>query len=237
MTGIDAMKVSRSGTPSGSVASALNQLRELILNGELPPGLQIRQEEMAGILGISRVPLREVLRVLATEGLLTHRTHQGYFVTRLSPADLKQISQLLDFLETELIRTVRWPDRDEVAQLRELNREFGTAAAAGELATGNRLNREFHVQIFRLSNQEIYLAEAERFWILSDPYRLMHVATTDPAIAVDEHDQLLDALLAQDRALCLRVLTQHRASTSIAALSVLGRAAARQERGRDERIV
>ena len=223
MTGVDDVNEGRSGTPSGTVATALTQLRELILNREFPPGLQIRQEEMARILGISRVPLREVLRVLATEGLLTHRPHQGYFVTRLSPADLKQISQLLDFLETELIRTVRWPDGDEVAQLRDLNREFEAAAAAGELATVNRLNREFHLQIFRLSSQEIYLAEAERFWILSDPYRLMHVATTDPTIAVNEHDQLLDALLAQDRALCLRVLTQHRASTHIAALSVLGR--------------
>ena len=203
--------------PSRSVASVIDQLRAMIINRDLLPGEQIRQEEMARLLGISRVPLREALRVLTTEGLLTHRPHQGYFVTRLSTGDLEQIYDLLEFLETELIRTVRWPGDDELAMLRSINLEIAQAAGHRDVSAVNRLNRELHRRIFQLSPLAIYLAEAEKFWTLSEPYRLLHVATTDTAVATEQHEQLIDALAAHDRALCLRILAQHRRATDIAA--------------------
>lgn len=203
------------------VAGVLARLRDMIINRELLPGQQIRQEEMAQALGISRVPLREALRVLTTEGLLTHRLHQGYFVTRMNVEELSQIDSLLEFLETELIRTVRWPEDDELTQLRALNRRIERAAKDTDIAAVNSLNRELHTRIFRLSPLTLYLAEAERFWTLSEPYRLLHVATTDAAIATGQHDQLIDALAAQDRALCLRVLAQHRRETHVAARAML----------------
>lgn len=204
-----------------SVASVIDRLREMVINRELLPGQQIRQEEMARALGISRVPLREALRVLTTEGLLTHRPHQGYFVTRLSTENLEQIHNLLEFLETELIRTVRWPSSDEVARLRAINGEIAAAAARHDISAVNRLNRALHREIFELSPMAIYLAEAEKFWTVSEPYRLLHVATTDTAIATEEHDQLIDALAAQDRALCLRILAQHRRESQGAALTTI----------------
>ena len=64
--------------------------------------------------------------------------------------------------------------------------------------------------------------EAERFWALSEAYRLLHVATTDAAVAVDQHEQLIDALAGQDRGLTLRVLAAHRQNSSAAALTALG---------------
>lgn len=206
-----------------SVAAVLDRLRAQILEGELVPGEQIRQEDMARRLGISRVPLREALRVLTTEGLLTHRPHQGYSVARLSVDHLRQIHSMLEFLETELIRTVRWPDAEQVADLRAVNTAMGQAARTGDLAAVNRLNRELHQKIFALSALDMYLAEAERFWTLSEPYRLMHVTSTDTAIAVEQHEQLIDALAAHDRVLCLRVLGEHRRETQNAALAMLGR--------------
>jgi DNA-binding GntR family transcriptional regulator len=176
---------------------------------------------MARVLSISRVPLREALRVLTTEGLLTHRPHQGYFVTRMSAEALTQIHSLLEFLETELIRTARWPTEAELAQLRDINRKIGIAARDGDVSAVNRLNRDLHTRIFRLSPLDIYLIEAERFWTLSEPYRLLHVATTDTTIATEQHEQLIDALAAHERALCLRVLAEHRRETQTAALATL----------------
>jgi DNA-binding GntR family transcriptional regulator len=172
-------------------------------------------------LGISRVPLREALRVLTAEGLLTHRPYRGYFVSRISARELDQIYGLLEFLETELIRTVRWPEGDELEQLRAINRDIGRVARDGDLDAVSSVNRALHTRIFRLSLVALYLAEAERLWALAEPYRLLHVATTDAAIAIEQHDQLIDALAAQDRALCLRVLARHRRETRTAALTML----------------
>jgi DNA-binding GntR family transcriptional regulator len=204
-----------------TVAGIVTRLRELVLARELQPGEQIRQEEMARVLGISRVTLREALRVLTTEGLLTHRPNQGYFVTRMSQEDLAQILALLEFLETELLRTARWPTDEEVGELRAINHRLAQAAAKHDYATVNRLNSDLHLRMFRLSPKDIYQVEAERFWTLSEPYRLLHIMTTDAAEIVEEHQQLIDALAAQDRALTLRMMGVHRRHSQDAASSAL----------------
>ena len=204
-----------------TVAGVLVRLRHLVLTRELQPGEQIRQEEMARYLGISRVPLREALRVLTTEGLLTHRPHQGYFVTKMSKEDFAQILGLLEFLEAELLRTARWPTDEEVGELRAINQELARAARDHDLPAVNRSNGDLHRQIFRLSPRTLFQAEWERFWFLSEPYRFLHVATTDAGVALAQHDQLIDALAARDRALALRIMAAHRGDTQAAALGAL----------------
>ena len=203
------------------MSTALERLRGLIVSGEILPGEQIRQESMAAMLGISRVPLREALRVLASEGLLTHRPHQGYFVAKMSIGELEQIHTLLEFLETELIRTARWPGEAELAELRELNRQFAAAAEAQDPTAMNRLNKEFHGRIFDLSPLSVMRAETSRFWTLSDPYRVLHVAITDGRVVAAQHEQIIDAIAAKDRALLLRASAEHRRDTNLAARHTL----------------
>ncbi len=207
------------------MAAVLDQIRGLIVNRELQPGEQIRQEEMARLLGVSRVPLREALRVLASEGLLTHRPHQGYFVTKMSTENLEQIHTLLEFLETELLRTIRWPTDEEVAGLRGLNAEYAKAAEADGALAMSRCNKELHGRIFDLSPLEVIRAEAQRFWTLSEPYRLMHIAAADPRVAIAQHEQIIDALAARDRALSLRASAEHRHEAQMAARNLLLRSA------------
>jgi DNA-binding GntR family transcriptional regulator len=210
------------GAPQArTVAAVLDQIRGLIVNRELQPGEQIRQEEMARILGVSRVPLREALRVLAAEGLLTHRPHQGYFVTKMSTENLEQIHTLLEFLETELLRTARWPADEEVAGLRRINAEYARAAEAGDALAMSARNKDLHERIFDLSPLEVIRAEQRRFWTLSEPYRLMHIATTDPQVTIDQHEQIIDALAARDRALTLRASAEHRHGAQMAARNLL----------------
>ena len=204
-----------------TVASAVATLRRQVLHCELMPGQQIRQDLMATALGVSRVPLREALRVLAGEGLLVHRPNQGYFVAKLSPDEFRQIVFLLEYLETELIRTLRWPTEDELAELRALNAQVLEAARTPDLAGVTDLNRQLHFRVFRLSPQELLLAEAERYWVLAQPYRLLHVASSDMERSARQHDELIDALAARNRGLCLRITTDHRRTTMTVAMGMI----------------
>jgi DNA-binding GntR family transcriptional regulator len=195
----------------------------MVVKGELRPGDQIRQDEMAAALGVSRVPLREALRELASEGLLTHRLHQGYFVAELSTEEFRQIAALLEYLETELIRSARWPTAAEVAELRLLNAKLSRNESSADPTDSNEANREFHFAIFRLSPMKIFVAEAERYWDLTEPFRLLHIATTESDDIQIQHEQLIDALAAQDRGLSIRMMNEHRRSTLTAALAALSK--------------
>src|SRR5258708_12011110 len=85
-----------------AMEQALEHLRAMIVTGELSPGEQIRQQEMADHLGFSRVPLREALNVLADQGLLLHRPHQRYFLANPPPTELAPIRRMLPLLEDDL---------------------------------------------------------------------------------------------------------------------------------------
>ena len=126
---------------------ALQQLRAKVVSGELMPGEQIRQQEMAEELGVSRVPLREALNLLADQGLLIHRPNSGYFVAKRAPNELAQISRILQLLENELLGSIAWPDDACIATLKELNEQMRTVATATDWTPLVRLNREFHLQI------------------------------------------------------------------------------------------
>src|SRR5947207_6600193 len=104
-------------------------LRSAILQGNLSPGEQIRQAEWADRLGISRIPVREALKSLAAEGLLSHDHNRGYFVTRFGPLEMAQIYLMRRLLEAELIRGLDLPRPDHIQRLREL----GQAAARAKM--------------------------------------------------------------------------------------------------------
>lgn len=72
----------------------LTELRRAIVSGQLRPGAAIRQDTLAESLGVSRVPLREALKILEGEGQVTYRPHRGYFVADLSYDDLREVYRI-----------------------------------------------------------------------------------------------------------------------------------------------
>ena len=77
----------------------LRELRLQIASGKLKPGQQVIQDSLAASLGVSRVPLREALKVLEGEGQVTYHPHRGYFVADLSVADLVEVYRIRSILE------------------------------------------------------------------------------------------------------------------------------------------
>ncbi len=204
-----------------AATAAVEALRTRILTGVLSPGEQIRQDDMAAQVGVSRLPLREALRTLSSQGLLTHRPNQGYFVTKLSGTELDQILQLLEFLETCLLATVEWPGADDLADLREINLAMSRAAAAADVDSQMQLNRDFHAAIYAMSTQQLFAQEVDRLSSLAEPYLRLRFTEADAARTVVEHAELIDALEAQDRSRCIAIQNEHRVHFSHALSQLL----------------
>lgn len=205
----------RHGRKPRSVELAIQQIRAKVVSGELHPGEQIRQHEMADELGVSRMPLREALNVLAEQGLLMHRPNAGYFVAKRAPNELAQIRRILELLENELLVSIEWPDPDYLSQLRELNRRMRECAASDHWSPLVALNREFHLKVYSLSPSKLILGEVKRLWGLADLFIAAKMADSQARHrTVEEHEQIIDGLASRDMARCLAAMDMHRASTS-----------------------
>jgi DNA-binding GntR family transcriptional regulator len=210
------------GTTRSSVDNVAAKLVGLITLGEISPGEQLRQEDLAERLNVSRVPVREALHALSELGLLTHERHRGFFVSKRSRSELLQIARLLELIETELIKSLEWPDKTTVNQLKKLNNRMGKLASEPEWIELIDLNQAFHFIIFDLSPLTLIRKEAERLWRLAAPYIIFDLSKeSERAQTVAEHAALIDALVAQDRHRLLEVLNHHRSKTGLPVPSVV----------------
>lgn len=203
----------RNRKAQGAMGRALSQIKDMIVNGELNPGEQIRQEEMALKLAVSRVPLREALNVLADQGLLYHRPHQGYFVTKRDPGQFAQIRRMLHLLENELMATIAWPGPEDLQRLNDLNAQMKSCVDAADTQQLIELNQQFHFAIFSLSPNRLIMDEVTRLWALIEPGMWDKFDTHRQRIqTLLEHERLIQALAEQDRAACVAQMEQHRYS-------------------------
>jgi DNA-binding GntR family transcriptional regulator len=216
---------SQSGDGTTNSAERLQRaLRVRIAQGALSPGEQIRQEEMAREFGVSRVPLREALRALADQGLLEHHHNRGYFVAKRMPEELYQLHSMLDLLETELVKSMDWPTKDEIEDLRSLNRQMAALADRLDWTEMIPLNRKFHLKVFGLTHHRLILREVERLWCMTDVYiagKLASLASRQRTIG--EHEDIIRALMGRDKQAVTTAIAVHRKNVSNNAPSRISR--------------
>jgi DNA-binding GntR family transcriptional regulator len=205
--------------------------------GELGPGEQLRQEDLAEALGVSRVPVREALHALAEQRVLVHLKHRGFFVAKRSPDELTQFARLLELIEDEVVATVRWPDDDVVAELRELNQRMLDVADDYDTTETFTLNRTFHFRIFTLSPLSVMIDELERLWRLAQPYIVSEMVTGDARRhRVEEHQRIIDRLEARDLEGLIEAMRHHRRRGSGRTRPRNGRPSATVPASRDARV-
>lgn len=150
-----------------------DELRTLIVRGTLLPGEHLGQTQLAQRFGRSKVPVREALKLLATEGFLRHDRNRGYFVSPLEIEEARQLYKLRRWIETELLESAQWPDEKTLAGLKAL---FDALDRIDQGADYNKwsdaLARLRHA-LFDLSPQKVLLREATRLWMLTDRYRAL----------------------------------------------------------------
>ncbi|MBN9010445.1 MAG: GntR family transcriptional regulator [Rhizobiales bacterium] len=209
--------------PMTAQEAVLGELRRCLVDGMLRPGDQIRQDALAEELGVSRVPVREAMRILEGEGQIAYTPHRGYFVAELDVEELAEIYRLRDILETEAVRVgfhaLTEADTERMAQSMDEMRE---AAVADNIAALTVSNRTFHFTLFASSGMNRLLRILAQLWDSSDPYRSMYFSNPEHLRIMEaEHEAIWKAVVARDEKLLLRLLEEHRAHAVPALRKVL----------------
>lgn len=191
----------------------LAELRRALGAGELGPGQPIRQEVLAESLGVSRVPLREALKILEGEGQVIHLPHRGYQVAALSLPELLEVYEIRELLESEAAR--RAVDRltdVEIAHVVAAQLDVETASAQGDLLAMTAANRRLHFAILEGSGMTRLVRIVRNLWDSTDAYRSMYYnAAANRQRVEQEHREIVDAVAQRDADRLVRALALHRA--------------------------
>jgi DNA-binding GntR family transcriptional regulator len=187
------------------------RLRDDILSNAYPPDAALPEKTLAEQLSVSRVPVREALRRLASEGLVTLRPRHGAVVKSLSPQEFLDAYRVREALEELAIRlalpNLTQADMDELATLQANMRAF---AATGDAEGFFTANRAFHA-LFIERSENNYLKNI--YYPLMDQMR-RHISSSlglrgGLERSIDEHQAILDAVRAGDAAEAGRLLREH----------------------------
>jgi DNA-binding GntR family transcriptional regulator len=198
--------------PPTTQQAVLHELRGLIRSGRLGPGERIVQDSLAEDLGISRVPLREALKIMQAEGQVTYAAHRGYVVTELSIADLREIHRMRELLEPEAIRAAMAAMRpDDVQAIEELEQRVVDAASTGDVMAMSEANRRFHHALVEPCGMPRLLRHLRVLWDATEVYRLMLYSDDRGRERVEsEHRRVVEAVVAGDAEAVVDELAQHR---------------------------
>lgn len=174
------------------------RLRLQIFGRELEPGSWIDEMKLCAELGISRTPMREALKVLASEGLVTMRVRRGAYVTEMSERDVREAYQLLSLLESDAAAQVALnASASQLDELQALHRELEDSL--GERERFFAANERFHLRIIEIDGNRW------RLQIITDLRRVMKLNRHHSLFkqgrlseSLQEHRDMLAALVARD---------------------------------------
>jgi len=196
-------------TPRALYQEVAELLRQRIFNRELTPGSWIDELKLAEEYGISRTPLREALKVLATEGLVTMKLRRGAYVTEVSERDLTDVYHLLALLESDAAGVVATQATEaQLKDLQTLHREL-------EKSIGNRekffqINERFHMQLLEIADnrwRDQMVADLRKVMKLNRHNSLLKSGRIQESLA--EHQAIMKALLARDVTAAAQAMQTH----------------------------
>lgn len=191
-------------------------LREEILDGTLAPGERLRQEDIALRFGASRQPVRDALRLLEGDGLVTMVANAGAWVSKLSESECYEAYQVRERLEPLLIsQSIPHLKPAQIERLTELVSEIEKSS---DLEQFLRLDREFHLLSYAGAETGMLREFVERIWNTTQHYRrafakLNGFATSE--VTHMEHKLILDGIIRKDSPQVEKVLETHIRRTRI----------------------
>jgi DNA-binding GntR family transcriptional regulator len=186
----------------------IDELREAIVRGHFKPGEKLDQEEIAELLNVSRIPVRQALRTLTAEGLVKMYPHRGATVAELSREELEEIYFLRGVLEGVAARLAA-PKMDE-AHIAKLQAILEKIDQLTDLDEWLDLNREFHNTIYEVINRPRLLAMVESLRNTSAPYIRDYIASPEYLeVTRLSHRRILEACINRDGILAQKETQKH----------------------------
>ena len=179
-------------------------IRQRIFSRELPPGSWIDELKIAKDYGISRTPLREALKVLATEGLITMKVRRGAYVTEVSEQDLTEVYHLLSLLESDAAGVVATQaTAAQMDELKTLHQQLEATVRPGwtDREKFFEINERFHMALLHIANnrwRDQMVVDLRKVMKLNRHHSLFKTGRVEDSLA--EHRAIMAALQARDAA-------------------------------------
>jgi DNA-binding GntR family transcriptional regulator len=184
-------------------------LRQRIFRRELEPGSWIDEVKLAQEYGISRTPLREALKVLAAEGLVTMKVRRGAYVTEVSERDLAEVYHLLALLESDAVAVVaECATPAELKELQKLHKEL--QGSVGDRERFFAVNERFHTRLLELADNRWrtqMVADLRKVMKLNRHNSLLKSGRIEESLA--EHQAVMDAIVRRDALGARERMQQH----------------------------
>jgi DNA-binding GntR family transcriptional regulator len=200
-------------SPRALYVEVAELLRQRIFQRELEPGSWIDELKIAEEYGISRTPLREALKVLAAEGLVTMKVRRGAYVTEVSTRDLSDVYHLLSLLESDAAGVVASNATDaELSELAALHAELEEAAKPGMVNADAffAVNERFHMRLLEIANnrwRDQMVADLRKVMKLNRHNSLLKIGRIDESL--QEHRAIMDALSVRNVTNAIKRMREH----------------------------
>ena len=196
-------------TPRALYEEVAELLRQRIFRRELEPGSWIDEMKLAQEYGISRTPLREAIKVLAAEGLVTMKVRRGAYVTEVSERDLSEVYHLLSLLESDAAGVVARRATDtQLKELQALHDKLEKAVSDREKFF--EINERFHMKLLAIADnrwRDQMVADLRKVMKLNRHNSLLKTGRVEESLA--EHRAVVAALMARDASLAMQRMQEH----------------------------
>lgn len=207
---------------STSARDVADVLRKRILSGHYREDRFIRQELIASEMGVSRIPVREALAQLESEGLVVREKYRGAMVPKLSTEEIGEIFELRAVLEPYLLRhAIPRITPPQIAELRDIIKR---ARGMTNIAEWAGVNVDFHRTLYRAAEKPLASQFLENLLIRADRYLKLQTFSTVSAIVESdrEHEEILDLIQQGDEEGAVAALCAHIGTTGDMAPLTLG---------------
>lgn len=187
------------------------KIEDDIVYGKLPPGAKLEEVELCEKYGVSRTPIREALKLLASEGLIEIRPRRGAIVPKLNLVTLCEMFEVMAELEGMCGRlAARRISEEEKNQLLTLHRECEQYMTDNNSEDYYEANKKFHFFLYGLSRNQYLIEQATSLHNRLHPYRRLQLRVNNRMQnSFHEHEQIVNAIITANESLAEHLLESH----------------------------